>query len=198
MADHEGKPFYEGPDQLERQAAGTQDHGSTEFDNWNATGTQCIAGFLPASKVGRYWRFEQARIDEWVNQNSNQGMSKALDVLVVDDDPAVRSLLSQWIMEQGCRVTSLSGGEDAIEWIRAHPCDLVLLDLMMPAPNGVETLRTVRRDHPDLDVVIVTAYFDSKMMDEALEMGPMTMLKKPVDRSALEAVLSGVVSRAKA
>lgn len=154
-------------------------------------------GRMPASKVGRYWRFERTKIDEWVDQNSNQGSLKPLDVLVVDDDPAVRSLLSQWTMEQGCRVTSLAGGEDAMHWVKEHPCDLVLLDLMMPAPNGVETLRNLRRDFPDLDVVIVTAYFDSKMMDEVLEMGPMTMLKKPVDRDALNSVLGGIINKAK-
>lgn len=152
-------------------------------------------GRMPASKVGRYWRFDRSRIDEWVNQNSNQGMGKPLDVLVVDDDPSVRSLLTQWTIEQGCRVTSLSGGEDAMRWVAEHPCDLVLLDLMMPAPNGVETLRLLRVSHPDLDVVIVTAYFDSKMMDEVLEMGPMTMLKKPVDRDALISVLGGVSTK---
>ena len=91
-------------------------------------------GRMPASKVGRYWRFDRSRIDEWVNQNSNQGTGKPLDVLVVDDDPSVRSLLTQWTIEQGCRVTSLSGGEDAMRWVAEHPCDLVLLDLMMPAP----------------------------------------------------------------
>jgi excisionase family DNA binding protein len=153
-------------------------------------------GRMPASKVGRYWRFERSRIDDWVSQNSNQG-GKALDVLVVDDDPAVRSLLAQWIMELGFHVASLAGGEDALQWVAQHPCDLVLLDLLMPAPNGVATLRHLRRDHPELDVVIVTAYFDSDLMDEALELGPLTMLKKPIDRNALMAVLSGVASKPK-
>lgn len=151
-------------------------------------------GRMPASKVGRYWRFERSRIDQWVDRNSNQG-DRDLDVLVVDDDPAIRSLLSQWIMEWGCRVASLSGGEDALAWVASHPCDIVLLDLLMPAPNGVETLRRLKAEHPELDVVIVTAYFDSKLMDEALECGPLTLLKKPVDRDALLAVLSGVASR---
>ena len=45
-------------------------------------------GRMPASKVGRYWRFEQSKIDEWVNQNSNQS-SNDMHVVVVDDDPPV-------------------------------------------------------------------------------------------------------------
>ncbi len=153
-------------------------------------------GRMPASKVGRYWRFEQARIDEWVNQNSNQGQS-TLSVVVVDDDPSVRSLLTKWLIGCGCEVTSLSGGEDAIKVINEQPCDLLLLDLMMPAPNGVETLRALRKSHPKLEIVIVTGYFDSRMMEEALEFGPLTVLKKPVGKDALVALLAGLSSRAR-
>ena len=46
-------------------------------------------GRIPASKVGRYWRFEQQKIDQWVEQHSNQEKQK-LQVMVVDDDPALR------------------------------------------------------------------------------------------------------------
>jgi excisionase family DNA binding protein len=153
-------------------------------------------GRMPASKVGRYWRFEQTRIDEWVNQNSNQGQS-TLSVVVVDDDPAVRSLLTKWLIECGCEVTSLSGGEDAIKVIQEQSCDLLLLDLMMPAPNGVETLKSLRQSHPDLEIVIVTAYFDSRMMEDALEFGPLTVLKKPVEKDALVALLAGHSARSR-
>ena len=153
-------------------------------------------GRMPASKVGRYWRFERSRIDDWVNEHSNQEQ-KPLRILIVDDDPALRSLLAKWVIELGCAVTSLSGGDDAIRWIEEHPCDMVFLDLLMPPPNGVETLRKLKRIQPDLDVVIVTAFCDTAMMDEALELGPMTILKKPVDREAFSALLDGVTARAK-
>jgi len=153
-------------------------------------------GRMPASKVGRYWRFDRSKIDDWVDQHSNQEQ-KPLRVLIVDDDPAVRSLLTKWVIELGCAVTSASGGDDAIRCVEESPCDMVLLDLLMPPPNGVETLRSIKRLQPDLDVVIVTAFFDTAMMDEALELGPMTILKKPVDRGALSAVLVGAAARAK-
>lgn len=147
------------------------------------------AGRMPASKVGRYWRFERAKIDDWVNQNSNQGR-RLFRVLVVDDDPSVRGLLSRWLMEAGCDVMAVAGGDEAIQMVRVQVFDLLLLDLMMPRPNGVETLSVVRGIRPELEVVLVTSYFDGKMMDEALEHGALTVLKKPVDRAALEALLS--------
>jgi excisionase family DNA binding protein len=141
-------------------------------------------GRMPASKVGRYWRFEQSKIDDWVDQNSNQSPG-SMHVLVVDDDPAVRNILSKWLMEADCHVNALANGNDALRAIEDEDCDLVLLDLLMPSPNGVDTLRSIRSLRPDLEVVIITAYFDSSMMDDALAMGPLTILKKPIDKDEL-------------
>ena len=151
---------------------------------------------IPASKVGRYWRFERSQIDEWVTQNSNQEQ-KPLHVLVVDDDPSVRTLLSEWVTELGCSATSHSGGDSAMQWLEDHRCDLVFLDLLMPAPNGVETLLGIKKLHPNLDVVIVTAYFDSVLMDRAFELGPVTVLKKPVHREALVRLLASSTAKMK-
>lgn len=148
-------------------------------------------GRMPASKVGRYWRFEQTRIDNWVEGNSNQG-SDALRVLVVDDDPSVRTLLTKWLMEWGCEVSSHANGNEAVDVVRHEKCDLVLLDLMMPSPNGVETLGGLRQVRPGLEVVIITAFFDSKLMDEALQFGPLTILKKPIGRDVLITLLNGL------
>ena len=153
-------------------------------------------GRMPASKVGRYWRFEQTRIDDWVEGNSNQG-SAAMRVMVVDDDPAVRTLLTKWLMEWGCEVATFSGGHEAVEAVQAEPCDLVLLDLMMPSPNGVETLGNLRQVRPGLEVVIITAFFDSKLMDEALQFGPLTILKKPIGRDVLVTLLNGMGAKVK-
>jgi excisionase family DNA binding protein len=148
-------------------------------------------GRMPASKVGRYWRFDRSRIDEWVSQNSNTSQLP-LRVMVVDDDPVVRNLLAKWIMELGGDVNAVSGGDEAIRLLAAAEgdYDLLLLDLLMPSPNGVETLERVRRERPDLEVVLVTAYFDSSLMDEALQSGPLTILKKPVQKEALKALLA--------
>jgi excisionase family DNA binding protein len=152
------------------------------------------SGRIPASKVGRYWRFERTRVDDWVGEHSNQAQ-RAPRVLVVDDDPAIRNLLNRWLTEEGCQVSVLAGGVEALQFVEDQDCDLVFLDLMMPSPNGVETLSRIKTLRPDLEVVIVTAYFDSRLMDDALEMGPLTILKKPIDRDALIGLVLGASVR---
>ena len=149
------------------------------------------SGRIPASKVGRYWRFERSRIDEWVNLRSNQP-PRSVKVFVVDDDPAVRGLFAGWLRAAGCEVSVFAGGEEALAALEGGECDVLLLDLMMPEPGGPETLRRIRQHRPGLDVVIVTAFFDGPLMDRALEFGPLTILKKPVERDVLLTAAIGV------
>lgn len=148
-------------------------------------------GRIPASKVGRYWRFEQSKVDRWVEEHSNQ-VPRRPKIAVVDDDPAVRSILERWLREDGCDPAVFAGGDEFVESLRSEDYDLLLLDLMMPAPNGVQTLQSVRMLRPSLDVVIVTAFFDTRLMDEALELGPLTILKKPVERESLQHIVANL------
>lgn len=151
-------------------------------------------GRMPASKVGRYWRFERSRIDEWVRQNSNAGQH-ACRVLIVDDDPVVRNLLTKWTLESGADATAAASGEEAIRLVADAGYELILLDLMMPTLNGVKTLAEIRRIRPEQEVVIITAYFDSEMMEEASAFGPLRILKKPVDKNALQTLLAAPSSK---
>ena len=104
-------------------------------------------------------------------------------------------ILVRWLEEADCDVQAFPGGAEFIEAIPKHDCDLLFLDLMMPAPNGVQTLESIRLLRPTLDVVIVTAYFDSRMMDDALEFGPLMILKKPVEKNALVQLVDNAVAK---
>ena len=133
---------------------------------------------LPGNKVGRQWRFQRGLIDEWLKQRSQE---KSTTILVVDDDERVRSLLSETLEEKGRRVFTAASGSDALAVVTSTHVNLVLLDLAMPGMDGVETFRQIRRTQPDLPVVIITAYPDSDLMARAMEIGPFTILQKPVD-----------------
>ena len=146
-------------------------------------------GRIPAAKVGRYWRFERAEIDVWVGQHSNSTKPR-MKALIVDDEPTVRALLSSWLKEINCEAVAVSSGEEALALLAEETYDLVLLDLMMPTLNGVETLREIKKISDDIDVIIVTAYFESRLMDQAMMLGPITVLKKPVIKEALLKVMS--------
>jgi excisionase family DNA binding protein len=143
-------------------------------------------GKLPASKSGRQWVFDRVEIDRWVEENlQTPGSAPCIRrVLVVDDEPAVRGVFSVWLESAGYAVEQASNGEQALTRLDEDDdgYDLVFLDLQMPKMNGVETLRHIRALEAPPDVVIVTAHYNGDLMEEILRMGPVHVLKKPVDR----------------
>lgn len=140
-------------------------------------------GKMPASKVGRHWRFERSVVDAWIANNLNCKVT--VEVLVVDDEPMVRDLLSIWLEELECVVETASDGVEALSKISTKKYDLVLLDLMMPSMNGVDVLEQIQGVAPLTPVAIVTAHFESKLMEKALAFGPLTVLKKPILKESL-------------
>ena len=147
------------------------------------------AGRIPAAKVGRYWRFDIDAIDQWMSGHSNAPRN-GINILVVDDEPMVRELMGKWLGDMGCKVDCASGAEEALGFMEVEKYSLIFLDLMMPAVNGVETLKQIRKIAPDANVVILTAYFEGALMERALEHGPVTILKKPVLRETLQNLVS--------
>jgi len=80
------------------------------------------------------------------------------DVLIVDDQPCVRELISEELICAGHQVTGVGGAESLMVHLRSKHFDLVLLDLYLDGPTGFELLGDIKREYPDLPVIIVTAY----------------------------------------
>ena len=104
-------------------------------------------------------------------------------ILVVDDLPANRDLMTRRLERSGFSVVSAASGPEALELVRRGNIDLVLLDIMMPGMTGLDVLRTLRatRSSAALPVVMVTAKTDSEDMVEAFSLGANDYVTKPVD-----------------
>ena len=142
------------------------------------------SGKLPAFKVGRYWRFKQGEIDSWVSLNSNNPYAN-IQLMVVDDDDAVRGLMNGWLSSLGCVVDCIPSGEGALGLLNIQYYNLVFLDLVMPGMDGVEVMERLSTIAPDTKVIMITSHFESKLMEKALQMGPVTVLKKPLDKATV-------------
>ena len=115
-------------------------------------------------------------------------------VWIVDDDAAIRELLSFMVAEDGCRVESFLSGAEVLAASGPTPA-AVLLDLMMPEIDGVEVLKELRRRHPALPVVILTAVSDIARAVEVTKLGAYDYLTKPVDRDRLLTTLRRAVTQ---
>lgn len=104
-------------------------------------------------------------------------------LLVVDDNPANRDLLSRRLERKGFSVLEADGGQRALDILSTLHVDLVLLDIMMPGIPGLEVLKRVRktRSAAELPVIMVTARTDSEDIVEALGLGANDYVTKPID-----------------
>ncbi|HSD27809.1 MAG TPA: response regulator, partial [Vicinamibacteria bacterium] len=110
-------------------------------------------------------------------------MTEPATILVVDDLPANRELMSRRLERSGFRVVCAASGPEALDLLKRGPVDLVLLDIMMPGMTGFEVLKTVRlaRSPAALPVIMVTAKTDSEDVVEALSLGANDYVTKPVE-----------------
>jgi excisionase family DNA binding protein len=145
---------------------------------------------LPGHKVGRQWRFHKPILDDWFRQ---QAVRARVTLLVVDDEDAVRQFLVGGLQAPQRQILTAASGEDAIEVVKQTPVDLVTLDLVMPGMNGVETFRQIHALRPELPVVMVTGYPDSNLIARALEIGPFTVINKPIDINHIQKVVDVIV-----
>ena len=112
-------------------------------------------------------------------------------VLIVDDEPAVRILLREYVSISGCRVIEATGPAEGLSAIESHPeIQLLLSDVRMPrSSDGVEFIRTVRRRWPDLPVAAVTAFPDDLNDLHGTPECPVLMITKPFQKQHVEHVL---------
>jgi adenylate cyclase len=118
-------------------------------------------------------------------------------ILVVDDDPINRMLLSRDIERQGHRVGTAENGGRALDALRAEPFDLVLLDVLMPGLDGYETLARIEADEKlrHIPVIMVSALEDIESVVRCIEMGAADYLPKPFDPVLLRARINGCLTQ---
>lgn len=148
-------------------------------------------GRIPASKIGGNWRFKKDLLDEWIAKQSTVVEGS---VLVVDDDPGVREMLSDIISEQRYRVVAVENGERAIEEMEQQHFDLVFLDLVLPGMSGAEALSAIKQKDEKVIVAIITGYGDDPVAMEAMSLGPLLMIRKPFKVDDILEVISIISS----
>ena len=105
-------------------------------------------------------------------------MESKISILIVDDEFGVRESLKM-IFKPICQVYTAMDGQEALEYIQRDRFDIVTLDLKMPGLSGIDVLREIKKNNPDIEVMIITGYGTGQNLKEASQLGAGEFITKP-------------------
>jgi two-component system response regulator (stage 0 sporulation protein F) len=114
-------------------------------------------------------------------------------VLIVDDQFGIRILLNEVLQREGYDTYQAANGLQALEIVQDNKPDLVLLDMKIPGMDGIEILKRLKVIYPDIKVIIMTAYGELDMIQEAMDLGAITHFAKPFDIEDIRAAVKKYV-----
>lgn len=117
------------------------------------------------------------------------------EILVIDDDPLMRDLITDWLEAAGYRVLKATDCDAACTALERHPA-LVVSDMWMPGPCGAEAIRWMRQKHPGLQLIAVSGHFGSGQgctPEDAVGAGAARALAKPVKRAELLSAVAELI-----
>ena len=114
-------------------------------------------------------------------------------LLVVDDEQGILDVVGRFARRAGFDVVTCSTGQEAVSQMQIRRADLVMVDLRMPDVGGLDVLRSIRETDPHCQAVLMTGYASVDTAVEAIKLGAMDYLSKPLDFVRLEQLLAGVL-----
>ena len=114
-------------------------------------------------------------------------------ILIVDDELIVRESLGGWLERDGHKVDKAGSGEEALEKCSNTRYDILLLDIKMEGMSGLEVLKRVKENDPDMSVVMITAYGSIPSAIEAMKSGAYEYLLKPFDPDELMVLIEKII-----
>jgi CheY-like chemotaxis protein len=119
----------------------------------------------------------------------------AKPILIVDDEKNIRLALSMALEQLDIPVETAASGEEALERLAQGGYELMLLDLRMPGLDGMEVLRQVSQQRPEIKVIIITAYGSIDLAVEAMKLGAVDFLQKPFDVGQVREVVHRILEK---
>ena len=106
-------------------------------------------------------------------------------VMLVDDEEDFIKTLAERLEMRGLKVTGATRGEEAVDLADKQNFDAIVIDLAMPGMDGLETLKRIKENHPDAEIIMLSGQGTIKKGIEAMKLGAEDFLEKPVDMKAL-------------
>lgn len=120
--------------------------------------------------------------------------SHTVRILIVEDDEEMRSLLKDFLEEEGFETDSVSNGSDAFRKIVKEPFNLIITDIRMPGLTGLDILPGIRKLRPEASIIVITAFGSEEVYRRSFERGTSGYLEKPIHINKLKALIHEMLS----
>ena len=115
-------------------------------------------------------------------------------ILVIEDDEEMRSLLKDFMEEEGFEVQTIDNGSEAFRKLMKELFDLIITDIRMPGLSGLDVLPGIRKLQPEAPILVITAFGSGEVCRKALERGATAYLEKPIHLINLRRLISEMLS----
>jgi len=122
-------------------------------------------------------------------RNKEEMTEEKTQVLIIDDDPGMRSTLSDILEEAGYEVCSYGKGIEALDWLKKNPFEVVIVDIKLPDMDGIKLLEEARLINPESAVIMMTGYASVETAVEAMKEGAYAYIVKPINMDELKAII---------
>jgi DNA-binding NtrC family response regulator len=116
-------------------------------------------------------------------------------ILIIDDEEVLRDVLDTLLRREGFDIALAATGEEGLNILDSEEVDLVILDMMLPGISGMEVLRSIKETHPELEVIVVTAYSSIDGAIEAMKRGAFHYIPKPFKNEEVVVTVSKALER---
>ena len=114
-------------------------------------------------------------------------------ILIIDDQPGIRLLLNEVFKKEGYTPLLAANGMEALKIVEEEPVDCVLLDMKIPGMNGLEILQHLKAKNEKVPVIMMTAYGEQGLIDEAKKLGASNYFTKPFNIFEVLAEVNGIL-----
>jgi CheY-like chemotaxis protein len=116
-----------------------------------------------------------------------------MKIMLVDDDEWIRDSLSLFFEAEGCNLLTLETAEEGIEAVKQQAFDIVISDYKLPGMDGLEFLRRVKEKQPNAFEILITAYANREICEEAKMVGVQDIIPKPFTSEDVETSLARII-----
>ena len=115
---------------------------------------------------------------------------RSMKMLLIDDDEWIRDSLSIFFESEGCLIDAFETAEEALKALKKQPYDIIMVDYRLPGMDGLDFLKQIKELYPNVKKILITAYGNSALISEAMQVGIQDFIEKPFTTETIEASLS--------